>query len=440
MNRALGFRHRHTRQATVQVARAIGLICLAVLIVVGVLGRDARGQQAVMRIAAIVNDDVISMYDLELRARLAIMVSGLDREALRDRRFVNQTLRTLIDERLRVQEASRLNIAVSQRELDQEIQRNAQNNNMSVDQFERLAQSNGVSRSALEDTLEAELAWIKVTRRQLRRQVQISDDEVDEEFARLIDASKKPQKRVAEIFLEVDNPDQDAEIRRTALDLIERLRQGESFSDLARAFSKSRSASDGGDLGWLAAGQIRPDLDTVLATLEPGQVSSPIQTFTGYYILFVGDTRMPTSDPLDAILSIVQTSIPLPANATDAQRTAVLAALQDARATLSSCAAAEANEAGLQEARINRVNDLRLGDMAPALRQSLLNAQAGSASEPVATPRAALVITVCERQDGGGDLPTREDIRTRLGSERLDLLSRRYMRDLRRDAFIDTRL
>ncbi|MDJ0684916.1 MAG: peptidylprolyl isomerase [Alphaproteobacteria bacterium] len=423
-----------------RLARSGILLALAALFFVSAAIQDGRAQQAVMRIAAIVNEDIISMYDLELRARLAIVTNGLNESALRDRRFINQILRTLIDERLQVQEASRLNITVSQRELDREILNNAQRNNMTLDQFDRFTESRGITRAALEDMLESQLAWAKVNRRQLRRQVQISDDEIDEEIARLIEASKKPQKRVSEIFLEIDNPDQDAEIRRTAVDLIARLRQGESFAELARAFSKSRSAAEGGDLGWIAAGQIRPDLDTVLATLEPGQVSAPIQTFTGYYILYVSDTRTASVDPLDAIMSIVQTSIPLPANAAEEERNAARTALQNAREALPNCSAAEANAAGLEDARINRVNDLRLGDMAPALQQSLLSAQAGSTGEPLMTPRAALMITVCERREGGADLPTPDEIRNRLGSERLDLLSRRYMRDLRRDAFIDTRL
>jgi peptidyl-prolyl cis-trans isomerase C len=76
--------------------------------------------------------------------------------------------------------------------------------------------------------------------------------------------------------------------RKIAEDIIARCRKGESFEDLARKYSEVPSKGRGGDLGFVREGKLPEQLARIAFAMTPGQISSPIQTETGYYVLMVG--------------------------------------------------------------------------------------------------------------------------------------------------------
>lgn len=433
---------RKKRFSFVRVSYASLIISafLGLVISLLTLSQPAFAQQSVLRIVAIVNDDVISMFDLEARARLAVIIGKLDNSALNDRRFVMQVLRDLIDEKLKKQEAERLNIRANKRDIDREIASIAASSNLSPNQFFDALNARGITEETYRDYIGVQVQWLKVARRQLRRQVQINDDDIDDELASLVEAANQPQKKLYEIFLETPEPDLDTEIRRTAVQIIEQFRQGSPFPDLARTFSNGSSASQGGALGWVAPSQLRPELQKEAEDLGPGEISDPIQTFTGYYLLYVEDQRQQTADPNESRLNIVQLSLAVSQNATETERSTAIATLDPERRSIQSCPDALALGDRLANARATRIPDIRLGDMNQQLKEAVLTARAGDVVGPIVSARSVALVTICERSDAGISLPSREEILNRIGSERMELLGRRYLRDLRRDAFIDIRL
>ena len=422
------------------IRRLLTVIGFAVAVVAIQVNAGAWAQQNTMRIAAIVNDDLISVFDLQSRVRWVVLTTGIKPDNQNQRRIIQQVLRAMVDDRLRLQEAERLGIRVTDREIDQEISTLANRNNMTADQFtNRLAQQN-VDLATVRTLIKASLAWAKVSRRQLRRQVDVTDEEVDETLDRLRASLNEPQKRLHEIFLTLNNPDEEGDTRQTAERIVQQAREGADFGSLASAFSQSNSAENQGDVGWIAVSQLPPDLQEEVRNLSPGQVSEPIRTFSGFYILKVTDERQRSISIEDSKLDIYQIALPLPGNSTEAQQSAMLDLLEQIRPSISSCEDAEAVAPQIEGANGVAAKDVRLGDMSQNLQQALANLQPGETSTPVATQRAALLLTVCSRDDTGGALPTREQVITKIGSERMELLERRYMRDLRREAFIDIRL
>ncbi|RMD61669.1 MAG: peptidyl-prolyl cis-trans isomerase, partial [Alphaproteobacteria bacterium] len=133
-----------------------------------------------MRAAAVVNDEIISMLDVTMRLRLAILSSGAENTPEMRRRILPQIMRRLIDERLQAQEAKRLNIEVSEAQIDKAIARIAGQNNMTPDEFLDNLRRNGVYPEALRDQIRAQITWQMLIARRLRPNVQISDDEVEE--------------------------------------------------------------------------------------------------------------------------------------------------------------------------------------------------------------------------------------------------------------------
>ena len=81
----------------------------------------------------------------------------------------------------------------------------------------------------------------------------------------------------------VDNPEQDEEVHRFADRLYDQLHQGANFSAVAQQFSQSATAAVGGDIGWVRADQLSPELGKAVAQMRPGELSPPIRAGAGYY-------------------------------------------------------------------------------------------------------------------------------------------------------------
>ncbi len=259
----------------------------------------ARAQSDLFRPAAVVNDDVISVLDLAMRVQLAIVAAGVeDTQELR-RRLTPQVLRGLIDERLQLQEAKRLDISVTDDQVAEALERIAQQNNMTEGQFLTMLRNRGIIPVTLIDQIRAQIAWQNVVYRRIRPNVVISTDEVDEVASRLSARQGAIERRVAEIFVPVESAAKEDEALNNANRLLEELQRGANFAGLARQFSQSGTASLGGDLGWVQDGQLDEELNQVLAQMGPGDISRPIRTISGFHILLLRDMRKNEGQDVD---------------------------------------------------------------------------------------------------------------------------------------------
>jgi peptidyl-prolyl cis-trans isomerase SurA len=411
------------------------LLILAFLLL---LAGGASAQET--RIAAIVNDDVVSLDDLNNRMRLVMRSSGLEDTPENRERISGQVLRALIDEKLQTQEVKRLSVSVPKDEVDEAFHRIEQNNNMPKGALDQFLSDAGIPKTALTDQITASLGWSKLVRGKLLQEVTISEEEVNEVVNQLQQNADVPQDHVSEIFIAIDNPNQADEAKRTADRLIEQISAGAKFGAVAQQFSQSPSATQGGDIGWVTPNQLLSELGKAIEKMKPGQMSYPIRTTAGYYVLYLVDSRkLGQPDPNEAQLSLVQVTLPMPPTATSEEQQQLLLQAQQISSSAKSCGelAKFGRERAPQSSR--EIPAIKAGDLPVQMRQVVLNLGIAEASKPMPAPGGIAVVMVCERKDPPGGLPSREDITEQLGRVRLDALARRYLRDLRRGAYVDIR-
>ncbi|MBL4614143.1 MAG: SurA N-terminal domain-containing protein, partial [Magnetovibrio sp.] len=227
------------------------MLGLALMLMVMPVLASISWAQSSLGIAAVVNDDVISMLDLNSRITMIVESSQMQKTPDARSRIAQQVLRGLIDEKLKVQETRRVGIKVSQTDIEDGLKHIAGNNKMTVAELTNQLMSIGVPITALTSRLEAELSWQKFVGRRLSKRIQIGAEEIKDEIARIQSNAGKPEYQLAEIYLPVDSPSQDSKVRATSQRLVVQLRQGAPFSALARNFSRSPSAAVDGDLGWV---------------------------------------------------------------------------------------------------------------------------------------------------------------------------------------------
>lgn len=399
------------------------------------------GQFPEVRIAAVVNDDVISVDDLKSRVGMVLLSTNIGDSADIRRRVAAQVLRTMIDEKLQMQEAKRKNITATAAEIKKAIASIEKQNNMKAGQLDGMLKTHGIERSALVDQITASIVWSKLVRQMAEDADPVSDEEIDDALRRLKENANEPQSRVAEIFLAVDNPQQDDEMRQLAERLTDQMKQGARFSAVAQQFSQSATAAVGGDLGWIRPEELSPELAKAVAQMRPGELSPPIRTPAGYYLLLVLDRHNSRSaGPEDTKLHLVQVVFPLSPQASDTLRRAALAEAESARETAKNCD--DMLRIGKEKApQLSSEGDLEVSQISPAMRSMVLGLGIGKPSQPIIEKNGVGVIMVCSKAaPGAAPIPTREGVAETLTRQRLDILARRYLRDLRRAAFVDVRV
>ena len=390
-------------------------------------------------VAAVVDDVSITSVDLAQRTNLVLFATGLPRTPEVAERLQPQVLKTMIDEALQLGAAKANNVEPLQREIDTILANMERENKLPPGGLKSFLASKGIEMSALERQVRSTLSWSKLVERKFASQATVGEEEIDDALDRIKENQEKPRNLVSEIFLAVDDATQDGQIRQSAARIMQQLRSGASFDALARAFSQNAAAASGGDMGWLLQGQLDDQIEQQLARMQPGQISEPIRTLDGYHIVVLRDRRLPGGSSANQVtVDLRQINIPLSPEATEDEISTVVQVSEQIRAEVTDCGslATATLPGGATVANIGRV---RIGDLAAPLQPPLMGLQPNQISTPLRAPNGVMLLMVCDRVAQSAELPGRNQIKERLFREKLDLLARRYLRDLRRAAFLDIR-
>ncbi len=415
------------------------LFALAVLAGFCALAPGLRAQDS-LQIVAVVNDDPISKIDLIVRMQLVMRSTGLKDSPEVRARLAPQVLRSLIDERIKRAEAKAQGITASQAEVEQALAQLAQQNGLTIDQFNAAVRQDPLVAQAFTDQATATIAWNKLISAKLGPEVNVTQQDIDDEMRRVSDSLGKPEYQLGEIFLAVDQPDQDAAVRQSADRLMDQLRQGGDFERLAAQFSQSRSASSGGLVGWVRPDQLDQELSDAVTNMKPGQYDGPIRSAGGYYIVQVRRIRpIGKANPDDTVVALKQIFVSAPSTQPKAQIDAALSKVQALRARISNCADMDKVGGEVMPAGSIDLGSAAIADLPDELKDMGRNLPIGQISAPVQVDTGIGIFMVCKRQPAEDSKPSRAAVARSLIAARVDDLARGYLRDLRRAAVIDIR-
>ncbi|OSQ37253.1 peptidylprolyl isomerase [Thalassospira mesophila] len=395
--------------------------------------------QTTIGLAAVVNDEPISVVDLVDRLNLIAATSNIQLTDDRRREMIPQVLRQLVDETLQMQEAKRRGFTVSDSDMSRAMGAVEQNSGMPAGGLEQYLQQNHIPLQTLKDQLRPQIAWQKILG-SMRRDIEISDSEIDDVLDRIKRNQDKPRTKVQEIFLPIDNPQDEAKVLDDARKILNALQNGANFEGLARQFSANASAANGGDLGWMSSGEMESALEDTISKMSPGQISNPIRTIRGFYILKLldraqGDTNASTDIKLD----LYQLFIPVAENASPDEIKTKVGILQKARETATSCQDMANVAVDLGSDLSGRTKGVSPQELSPMVANAVSPLKEGETSNVLKVDGGALVVMLCGKTVQS-TLPDRETIRNRLTMDRLEIVARRKLRELRRQAFIDIRI
>jgi peptidyl-prolyl cis-trans isomerase SurA len=395
------------------------------------------------RIVATVNGDVISNDDVESRTRLFALSTGLPMSQDVLNRLKPQITRQLVDERLRMQELQRRKIVVADKQIATAIREVEERNRMPEGALRAKLIADGVSLRTLIDQIRAQLGWMLVLREQLGEKTQITEAEISEQERLLAAETGKPEYRVGEIFIAVDDPANTADAQHFAETVISELRAGASFPVVAAQFSQNQTALEGGELGWVQPNQLDPEVARIVGQMPVGAISNPVKVPGGFSIVMLKAKREIGRD-IGTLVTLRQTFLPftspLNAQAPTEQQKQTLEKARQISASVHSCEQMEAASKAANSPRPPDPGEVRLESVnPPAFRQLLASLPPDRATQPLVAGDGIAVLIVCSREQKNLAEMNKQGIQNRLLAERVELLSRQLQRTLRRQAAIDIR-
>jgi peptidyl-prolyl cis-trans isomerase SurA len=405
------------------------------------LSSTGRTQEQ-LRIAAVVNDDLVSEWDLQQRVAFIMVSTGQPQTQENAQRLVPIALRQLIDEKLEAKEAKERGVDVSQQEVDAAVTDIEQSNHLPPGGLTQILGQVNLPITVLSNQLRTRIAWQRTVARKVHALNDVTDEEVDEALAEFAATNDKPQSLVSEIVLNIDNPESEPQVRANADRLVQQIRAGTQLGTLARQFSDSSAAASEGDLGWVREGQLDPKIEAVVQGLKPGEVSAPIRLLNGYHIVQLRDRRSAReiASLSTETVQLAHASLPTTPTTSAAEIAAMLDKLRQATSEAKSCADLTDVASKIGGASGN-LGSMQSTQLPPAVQALIAHLPINQPSPPTFLEDHVAVLMVCNRtgSQASTTLPTRDEIRERLFLQRVDAATRRYIRDLRLAAYIDVR-
>jgi peptidyl-prolyl cis-trans isomerase SurA len=239
------------------------------------------------RIVAIVNNDIITYYELEKSMKGMVLP---DAGSANRAEFQKQFLLQMIDHKLVDLQVKKLGLQVLAEEVDKTISRIRQEQGLdNPEEFKAALAKQGLTEKDLKEKIKDQILRFKLISREIGSKIIISPDRVKEYYEKNKSEFQRVEGvRLAHIILRTGadtSPEELAQKKQLAQEILDRLKKGEKFTDLARSYSQDATAAQGGELGLFKMEEIDPSLSEVISRLKPGEVSPVIVSPQGLQIV-----------------------------------------------------------------------------------------------------------------------------------------------------------
>jgi len=400
------------------------------------------------RIVAVVNKDVITYSELNEAVGMAERQLRRQGTPAPERAVLErQMLERMILDKAQLQLARETGIRIDELQLDRAVERIAQSNNMTLADFRKALEADGVGFDAWRGDIRQQMIMARLREREVENKVQVSDTEVD---LFLEQQKNRPddntEYNIAHILVRVPegaSPERIRQARERAEQAAGEVKGGAPFARVAAAYSDAPDALQGGAIGWRNHQRLPEIFADALAKMNPGEVSAPLRSPAGFHIVQLVERR-----GAGAEAPVVQTRlrhILIRTNEAVSEAEA-RRKLLDLRERIVSggqdfAALARANSDDGTAARGGELDWVYPGDTVPEFERAYQELKVSEISQPVRTPFGYHLIQVLERRSS--DLsPERKRLQARqaLRDRKADEAYQEWLRQLRDQTYVELRL
>ena len=273
-------------------------ILFFVLLIFSTFSLATRSSYSVIieEIVAVVNDQIITRYDVKEKFKLFIFTSGIQPTERMIREVESQILKNLIVEKLKSQAIDNYKITVEDEIVDDYIKFLAMQDNISVQDVKNNFSENNISFEVFRENIANEIGWKSLIESKFSAIATVTDYEVDLYIEMMKKNPESKEFLTNEIFIPFDEYSK-IEIEQI-ISMINQINQNyqenkvSMFRSFAKKFSASKNSSRGGDLGWISMNSMKDEIKNEVSGLSLGEISKPILSSKGIYFYLISDTRI----------------------------------------------------------------------------------------------------------------------------------------------------
>ncbi|MCE3232685.1 MAG: putative peptidyl-prolyl cis-trans isomerase family protein [Rickettsiaceae bacterium] len=393
-----------------------------------------------LEIAAVVGDDVISNLDVKNRTDMAIASSGLQPSAEIKERLFPQIIQTLIDERLYVQEAKRLNITLSQADVDAAVSNLEMKNKIKPGTFKNFIKDKNIPYESVIDQLKAQILWGKIVNKRIRSKVSVTEREVEETTEHISHSSGVSELNVFEIVLPVENEKDSAKVRGAAQKLVAEIRKGADFSAVAKEFSRSTTAQTGGDLGWMSEEHLPKDILPRIRNLQIGEVSEPFLVNNSYHVVKLNDRRaLVSSQDMDGEVQLKQAMVQIPEGSSDKTVKDIASNLNKKMLSFKSCDSFGSFAKDVNSVLDSQTIKTKISDLNGDIQGAIASTPQGKLTPLISTSNGFYIFAVCKKPQTKNSVVMKDKVNEIVLRKKLEVQAQQYLRNLRKNTLIEIR-
>lgn len=425
-------------------------VCLALASTVAFTQTRELSSNGVLldRIAAIVNDGVVLNSELEQQTEQIIERLREQRTELPARNVLRQQiLERLVMEEIQIQRADKLGIQVTDEMVNSTLADIAKRNNIAFDELPQFLAREGVDYRAFRDDVRRQMTLQLLRQRDVIGRINISPRELEQFMARQQNApDRNAEYNVSHILISVPvsaSPEQIEARAARAQEVAQKATAGEDFAQLAVAYSDSSTNIEGGSLGWRRGSQLPSIVAEQVANMQPGEVSEPLRTPSGFHIFRLNEIRggvQPSVESQVHVRHILLQTNELEDDQTVQQRLSEIRERIIKGEDFAAIAAVTSKDPG-SAANGGDLGWAGPGTFVPEFEKHIATLEENEMSEPFKTPYGWHIVQILGRRmhDATDDVRRQRafaELRETKAEEETEL----WLRRLRDEAFVDYRM
>jgi peptidyl-prolyl cis-trans isomerase SurA len=401
---------------------------------------EAPADKPDLAIVAVVGEDAITSYELNTRVRFVIATTQLSDTPEVIARIKPQVLRGLIDEHLQLQAGIKDKIIITDAEVNKAIMGIEAQRNMPQGAIAGMLEAANVPVETFRQQIRAQIIWGRIIGDKVRPQVRVTDEEVRLAASKLVaPEGKRREIQIALITLPIDKPAREGEVKNLSDKLVKEIRGGANFEEVARQFSGASAPEP----FWVEPEQLDPLIARGIADVKSGQISDPVRVADGYRIIKIYGVHMVKDEAAqeDAEVMLKEILLRLKPEASSKEASVLLTIGEEVAKHPGTCD--EKTVAGIKnmddvDIEVNYIHKA-LSELPQGLQIIAQGLKKGDISTPFASAEGMRLYMLCEKKELNAKEADLQRARIMLMQQKLELEAQKYMRNLRREAFVDVR-
>jgi len=268
------------------------------------------------RIVATVNSNIITLYELNTSIKSLTGLSAKDLQLRNEKKFYEirrAILDNLVNEKITEQQIIKLGIKVAAKDVEEAIEKVKRENNFTQEELTYSLKREGITPKEYKEKIKKEIERFRLVDYEVKSKIVITEEDIKKYYQiHSKEYAEVSKVKLARIFLSVRNPNDKEEITRAktlGIEILQRLKQGHDFSEMAKTYSQGPAGPEGGHLGWIKVSQLEPTLRKKIDNLLIGEHTDLDLAPSGFQIIKLVEEKKGGLKPFEEIRDAIYSKL-----------------------------------------------------------------------------------------------------------------------------------